>query len=70
MIRNVRHRAYEIIESTRDDDIAGLLVNRIIIIFICLNIAAIIAEYFEDLRGSVVLFLRVFEYLSVALVQP
>jgi voltage-gated potassium channel len=62
----IRHRAYEIIENIRENDIVGTVVNRIIIVLICLNIVSIIAESFEHLNVFVLAILRIFEYLSVA----
>jgi voltage-gated potassium channel len=63
----VRRRAYEIIENTKDNDVVGAAVNKLIIVLICLNIVSIIVGSFEDLTGPVLLVLRLFEYLSVAL---
>jgi voltage-gated potassium channel len=62
----IRYRAYEIIEDARDDDMVGSVINRIIVVLICLNIVSIIIESFENLNGGIVLVLRFFEYLSVA----
>jgi voltage-gated potassium channel len=66
-MNKVRYRAYEIIENTRDDDVVGSVVNRVIVVLICLNIVTIIAESFEGLKGHVPLALKIFEYLSVAI---
>ncbi|MDR0878869.1 MAG: ion transporter [Treponema sp.] len=61
-----RYRAYEIIENTRDGDIVGSAVGHVIMVLIILNFVTIIVESFDGLRGGVLLFLRIFEYLSVA----
>jgi voltage-gated potassium channel len=65
--KDIRRRAYELIENTKENDIAGTLVNRIIIIFICLNIGSIITESFENLSIPLTIALQFFEYVSVAL---
>jgi voltage-gated potassium channel len=64
---NIRRRAYEIIENTKDNDPIGAAVNRLIIVLICLNIVSIIIGSFENLPALVLLVLRIFEYLSVAM---
>ncbi|GHV89498.1 hypothetical protein AGMMS50268_00010 [Spirochaetia bacterium] len=61
----IRYRSYEIIENTRDNDLIGTVVNKVIIVLICLNIISIIAESFENLNSNVLFILRIFEYLSV-----
>ncbi|GHV47048.1 hypothetical protein AGMMS49546_36190 [Spirochaetia bacterium] len=62
----IRYRSYEIIENTRDNDLIGAVVNKVIIVLICLNIISIIAESFDNLNSNVLFILRIFEYLSVA----
>ncbi|GHV96771.1 hypothetical protein AGMMS50293_30910 [Spirochaetia bacterium] len=62
----IRYRFYEIIENTRDNDLIGAVVNKVIIVLICLNIISIIAESFDNLNSNVLFILRIFEYLSVA----
>ncbi|GHU18464.1 hypothetical protein FACS1894163_10480 [Spirochaetia bacterium] len=44
----IRYRSYEIIENTRDNDLIGAVVNKVIIVLICLNIM----DLFKNPVGS------------------
>ncbi len=64
---NYRKRVFEIMENTKPSDFAGRVFNIVILILILLNILAVIVGSFNELPGSLVNFLWIFEIVSVIL---
>ena len=60
-----RHRIYEIIEKSKKGDKASAFFDWLIIILICLNIAAVIIESFDTIHIQYSTYFQFFEYFSV-----